>query len=90
MTEPSAIDPEWAWSPYTPADGDGWTRRHAAHLYRRAGIAADSRQLDQAVAQSPNEVVRSLLSECSEPPDYLAEISALAQTTLAGLPGAGR
>jgi uncharacterized protein (DUF1800 family) len=84
MSEPAAIDSEWAWSPYAPAGNGAWTRRHVAHLYRRAGIAADSRQLDQAVSQSPDEVVRSLLSDCFEPPDYQAEISALAQTTLAG------
>jgi uncharacterized protein (DUF1800 family) len=84
MTELDTIDPEWAWSPFSPATSDDWTRRHAAHLYRRAGIAADSRQLDQAVALSPGEVVHDLLWESAESAEYQAEISALARTALAG------
>ncbi len=58
----SKVDPNWAWELYQPDEGRPWNRRQAAHLYRRAGFAATSRQLDEAVKKSPAETVQQLLT----------------------------
>lgn len=63
MSDLQQIDPEWAWSPYEPDAATPWTRSLAAHLYRRATFGATRQQLDEAVAQSPAEVVRQLFAE---------------------------
>ncbi len=76
------IDPAWAWSPYEP-DKNGWTRRQAAHLFRRAGFAASSDELDKAISQKPNEVVSSLVNSRPETDQYQQEISDLARSILA-------
>ncbi|MFG0333509.1 MAG: DUF1800 family protein [Maioricimonas sp. JB049] len=55
----------------------------AAHLYRRAGFAATSKQLDEAVAHSPGEVIRNLMQPGREPRDYVNDIDALARANLA-------
>jgi uncharacterized protein (DUF1800 family) len=55
------VDPNWAWEAYMPTPTHPWDRRMAAHLFRRAGFAANSKQLDEAVKQSPNSVVEHLV-----------------------------
>ncbi|GIW95605.1 MAG: hypothetical protein KatS3mg110_3646 [Pirellulaceae bacterium] len=70
----NSIDPQWAWSPYEPDARCPWNRARAAHLFRRAGFGADSQQLDQAVHQSPQQVVDQLI----EPP---ADITAFDQSS---------
>jgi len=59
------VDCEWAWSAYEPAAQRPWSRRLAAHLYRRAGFAATSEELDAAVKRGPLECVERL---CAPPP----------------------
>ena len=59
------VDSSWAWSAYEPTERRPWTRRLAAHLYRRAGFAATSAELDAAVKRGPGESVRRL---CAPPP----------------------
>ncbi|MCH7729352.1 MAG: DUF1800 family protein, partial [Planctomycetes bacterium] len=54
------IDPAWAWSPFEPDKNRPWNIRLAAHLYRRAGFAANSHELEEAVRKTPAEVVRQL------------------------------
>ena len=47
------VDPAWAWARYAP-DGDRpWSRRLAAHLYRRAGFAANHAELNEAAQAGP-------------------------------------
>lgn len=79
MTDLHSIDPIWAWSPCEA----GWTRRAAAHLYRRAGFCASSDELDAAVARPPADVVRDLVQVRGEPAAYLQEMGELAATLLA-------
>lgn len=55
------VDPSWAWAPFEPDERLPWNRRRAAHLYRRAGFAANTRQLDEAIAMSPQELVAVLM-----------------------------
>jgi uncharacterized protein (DUF1800 family) len=77
-----AVDPAWAWAPFAPEETTPWTPRQAAHLYRRAGFAADAATLSAAVEQSPQEVVRGLF-QASESPEYRAEVDELARATVA-------
>lgn len=51
-----------AWRPYEPSVEEPWDRRHAAHLFRRAGFAATNAQLDQAVKDGPQASVKKLLA----------------------------
>ena len=48
-TNLAQIDPHWAWSPFQPTAERPFDIAAAAHLYRRAGFAANRRQLEQAV-----------------------------------------
>jgi uncharacterized protein (DUF1800 family) len=78
------VDPKWAWSPYVPSDQTPWTRRLAAHLYRRAGFAATLDELKAAAATSPADLVQKLMEPGPAPAGYDADILALAQSSLAG------
>ena len=61
MNDLNAVKPDWAWAPFEPNASQPWNRRAAAHLYRRAGFGADSRQLDAAVKQGVEGAVTKLL-----------------------------
>jgi hypothetical protein len=45
----SRVDPAEAWSAWEPAKGD-WSRKWAAHLYRRAAFGPGPAELDAALA----------------------------------------
>jgi len=77
------VDPEWAWSPFSPDPQLPWTRPLAAHLYRRAGFAATSAELDEALSRQPTEVVQSLMQPGRESARYEEEIDDLARANLA-------
>jgi uncharacterized protein (DUF1800 family) len=64
------LDPAWAWAPYAPDARQPWTRRLAAHLYRRAGFAATSAELDDAVKAGAAATVARL---CEPTPSPAAE-----------------
>ena len=78
------IDPQWAWSEYEPTDAQPWTRRAAAHLYRRAGFGANATKLDEAITLTPAEAVRKLLASDENSSDFEAQADALARTVIAG------
>ena len=78
------VDPQWAWTAYSPTTERPWSRRLAAHLYRRAGFAADSTELDRAVKRGPAETVNLLC----EPQESGAEFEA-ASAVIAGRIGPG-
>ena len=61
------VDPAWAWSPYKPDGARPWTRRLAAHLYRRAGFSADTATLDEATKLGPEAAVGRLCDPGSSP-----------------------
>lgn len=61
------VDPHWAWSPYSPDAERPWNRARAAHLFRRAGFAASSALLDQAVQSQPGAVVAQLGATATQP-----------------------
>lgn len=61
-TDLCKVDPAWAWAPFEPDEKRPWNRLRAAHLFRRAGFAANTRQLDEAVRLHPQELVSSLMN----------------------------
>ena len=77
------IDSQWAWAQYEPSADRPWDRRAAAHLYRRAGFGASLRELDEAVHQSPAEVVEQLASATGPAAAMRADLDQLARTLLA-------
>lgn len=83
MNPPSAIDPAWAWAPFEPSADAPWNLRRVAHLYRRAGFAASSAQLQQFVVQTPEELVDQLLDVASEPAAFRETMASLVRASLA-------
>ncbi len=77
-THQPEIDPQWAWSRY---DGP-WTRREAAHLFRRAGFAASHEELQSATQHALDEAVASLVHDRGSD-TFQSEMEALARTVLA-------
>lgn len=78
-----SIDPQWAWQPFVPTNDLPWTKRMAAHLYRRAGFGASLQQLAEAVKQSPDAMVRQIVQGGAESVEDRKISDALAQTLLA-------
>jgi uncharacterized protein (DUF1800 family) len=76
------IDPDWAWSSFSPGEDHPWNPRAAAHVFRRAGFGATREQLDAAAARTPSEVVRELL-DAVEPDSFVAEMESLGRSALA-------
>ena len=79
----NSIDPDWAWGEFTPDDQTPWNSRLAAHLYRRAGLAANHSQVEAAANGTPQDAVEGLFT-ASEPADFVAEMSQIARSTIAG------
>ncbi|MBL8815876.1 MAG: DUF1800 domain-containing protein [Planctomyces sp.] len=77
-----AIDPELAWRPWEPSTETPWDRRSAAHLFRRAGFGATSKELDEALEKHPQEVVESLLN-ATESDEYQEQSDRLAAAAVA-------
>ncbi len=72
------IDAKLAWSRFTPDEGQPWDLASVAHLYRRAGFAANWGQLQAGLQQSPAELVSALVA-CNESPEQAAEFTTMAQ-----------
>lgn len=84
MSSFDEIDPDWAWRAYEPSNQQPWDRVRAAHLYRRAGFAATSEELDVAVRLGPSACVDKLLQPSGNAVAFEHEADALAETILAG------
>jgi hypothetical protein len=83
MTLIERVDPEWAWSEFSPSRSTPWDRQLAAHLHRRSGFGATAEQLDDSLKRSPQEVVASICAAAQEPADA-TQYDALVQSVLAG------
>src|SRR5262245_3122442 len=57
-----AIDPKWAWAPYTPGDKNPWDLRKVGHLYRRAAFGANWSELQEGLRAGPEAAVERLLT----------------------------
>ena len=80
----SQLDPASAWRPFTPDKDRPWNRARAAHLFRRAGFGATSRELDEAVKKDPAEVVKQLLTPAPGNSEFERQFDELGRTMLAG------
>lgn len=83
MTNLNSIDPDWAWETWQPSSEDRWSRRHAAHLLRRATFGASRSELDAAASTSPAAVVKQLLRNCKEPANFQQQMQSLLSAALA-------
>jgi uncharacterized protein (DUF1800 family) len=79
----AAIDPDWAWSPFSPSTEQPWNRRLAAHLCRRAGFGATSQELDALVKRSPSEIAHSFVENAKAASQRDPETDSLATAMLA-------
>lgn len=77
------IDPAWAWRPFVPSSKRPWSRQLAAHLLRRAGFGASSRELDDVADQDPQAVVSRLVNGPAEGGQFQRQSTAFAETVLA-------
>ena len=75
--------PSEAWLPFEPTTGQPFDRRLAAHLFRRAGLAASVPELDQAVQVGPHAAVKELLDAQDKTAAFDEEMRKFAQVTLA-------
>ena len=79
----AAIDPDWAWSPFTPSTEQSWNRRLAAHLCRRAGFGATSQEIDALVKRSPSEIAHRFVENAKTASQRDPETDSLATAMLA-------
>jgi uncharacterized protein (DUF1800 family) len=80
----TAIDPASAWRPYGPDAATPWNRARAAHLFRRAGFAAPSEEVDAAAKGTPAEAVAKLLDPGPQTASFDADADRLAETSASG------
>lgn len=73
------LSPQTAWQPHDGA----FDRRLAAHLFRRAGFGATSRELDEAAAAGLPATVKKLLTAGERSRDFDEEMRKFAEVTLA-------
>jgi uncharacterized protein (DUF1800 family) len=78
-----SLDPQEAWQPFEPSADEPFDRRAAAHLYRRAGFAASSAELEAAVTAGPHETLERMLAS-DRLAEFTAEMDRMAQAVLAG------
>ena len=78
-----SVDPGWAWSEYKPREDRPWNRALAAHLYRRAGFAGHSADLDDAVKAGPKATVTKLFSAPQGADEFRQDMNDLASAIIA-------
>jgi uncharacterized protein (DUF1800 family) len=78
------LSPAEAWKPYEPAPTQPFDRRAAAHLFRRAGFAANFAELDAAVKAGPQAAVKGLFAALAAHPKFTEEMDRMLQAVLAG------
>src|SRR5215510_6326741 len=74
---------EDAWLPFEPSASRPFNRRLAAHLFRRAGFAANTRELDEAVRLGPQQALQRLLNAGTTSQPFDQEMHRFAEKTLA-------
>src|SRR5262245_45975974 len=66
------LDPVEAWQPWEPSPSDPWSRKWAAHLYRRAGFGASRVELVEAEQLGLKATLDLLLSGRPDAEDIAA------------------
>ena len=70
--KPSVNDPAVAWARYEPHGDRPWNRKAAAHLLRRAGFGPNRAEIEQAVADGPQQTIDRLLDPKGDVADFEA------------------
>jgi uncharacterized protein (DUF1800 family) len=78
------IDPQWAWARFQADAQRPWSRRLAAHLFRRAGFCATSQELDHAVKLGPAGAIDRLFDPPAPSTEFQASSGLLADRTADG------
>jgi len=79
----TAINPDWAWAPFEPSDEQPWSRHLAAHLCRRAGFGATSKELDELSRRGPAEIAHDVVQNATQASRLDPQADALAMAMLA-------
>ena len=82
-TDLSQLDANWAWTAYESGPDRPWSRRLAAHLYRRAGFAANMAELEQSVALGAAASIDKLYNPSPPSAEFQSSSDMLAQRTVA-------
>lgn len=77
------VDPAWAWAAWRPEAAAPWNRQRAAHLYRRAGFAANWLQLEEALAAGHQATVDRLMTGEPESDRFYQDAARSAESLLA-------
>lgn len=77
-----AIDPAWAWQPWTPSAEEPWDRRRAALFFRRAGFGASALEVDLALKGSFGELVDRVFDK-QKSTEFEEQSAAIAKSVLA-------
>ena len=83
MPQVEQIDSDWAWSGYSPDASHPWNRTRAAHLFRRAGFAATSAELDEAVQLGPRAAIHDILKTSASAENFDRQSRTLASAAVA-------
>ena len=75
-----AIDPRWAWEPYSPDAKTPWNLKKAGHVFRRAAFGATWAELHEAVKLGPQGLIDRLLKGGLPSPQYDAETETFLST----------
>jgi uncharacterized protein (DUF1800 family) len=71
--------PSAAWQPWQPTPSDPWSRKWAAHLYRRAGFGASRAELSAAEQQGYEATLQRILQGGSEAADIQKSLTDLGE-----------
>lgn len=77
------IDPQWAWSAWSPSDQEKWDVERISRLYRRAAFGASQAKLKQAQEGTVEQAVAGLLESPKEQEEFDRDSQAIAQTVKA-------
>lgn len=74
------LDPDWAWERFEASAETPWNAAMAAHLFRRAGFAANWEDIQAAAAEPPEDAIARLLD--AEEGDFAGQMRQLGRTVL--------
>jgi uncharacterized protein (DUF1800 family) len=83
-TDIANLDPAWAWRPHAQSHTGPLGRVLAAHLYRRAGFAADEALLAEAAECDATTAVKKLFAPGEEAAPFKGQMDSLTKAILAG------
>ncbi len=83
MLDWNAIDPQWAWEPWTPSADIPWNKPTVYHLYRRVGFGISAAEAQRAVDAGFSSTLEQLFV-AKEDAEFEATTDAISKSVLAG------